>query len=112
MEIFFKTKKLEGVLARDRDRTRAYGSSAARALSLRLSQLAAANSLAVMRSLPGRCHELHGDRAGQLAVEVRAGLRLIFRPRDDPPPVKADGGLDWNAVDSIVVLEVTDYHGD
>ena len=112
MEVFFKTKKLEGDLATDKGRTRAYGAEASKALAHRMIELAAADSLNVMRTLPGRCHELHGGRAGQLAVDVRGGLRLIFRPRENPPPAKPDGGLDWTAVTSIEILEVTDYHGD
>ncbi len=112
MEVFFKTKKLEGVLGCEKNRTREYGAQAAKALVLRLSQLAAAETLHTLRSLPGRCHELQGDRAGQLAVDVSGGLRLIFKPKKNPPPTKPDGGLDWTAVTSIEILEVTNYHGD
>ena len=62
--------------------------------------------------IPGGCHELREDRAGQLAVDVTKNLRLIFRPTEDPPPAKDDGGLDWKAVTAITILEVADYHGD
>jgi proteic killer suppression protein len=61
--------------------------------------------------LPGSCHELHGDRAGQLAIEVTKGMRLVFKPTDNPPPTKPDSGLDCDAVVAITILEVTDYHG-
>ncbi len=112
MEVFFRTKKLEGDLAAAKGRTQAYGAEASKALVHRMTELAAADSLDVMRTLSGRCHELYGDRAGQLAVDVRGGLRLVFRPRENPPPTKPDGGLDWTAVTSIEIMEVTDYHGD
>lgn len=111
MEVYFSTRKIEGVLGSDKGRVRVFGVDAAKALALRMRQLAAAADLGVMRTLPGRCHELLGDRDGQLAVDVTKGLRLIFEPLDDPPPSKPDGGLDWAAVKAIRILEVTDYHG-
>jgi proteic killer suppression protein len=47
-----------------------------------------------MRSLPGRCHELHGDRAGELSLDLDHPYRLLFRPTADPGP-GSGGGLDW-----------------
>ena len=35
----------------------------------------------------GRPHELKGDRAGQVSVDLVHPLRLIFRPTVQPPPV-------------------------
>ena len=110
MEVLFPSEKLRrafsshGVLQRD------WGQDGAKKIALRLQQLAAAPSLAEMRSLPGRCHELTGDRAGELAVDVHKGYRLVFRPTSKPPPRKPDGGLDWTLVDSITVTEIVDYH--
>ena len=34
----------------------------------------------------------------------------MFRPTADPLPTKADGGLDWAAVDTVTVTEIVDYH--
>ncbi len=87
-----------------------WGQEGSKKVTLRLQQLAAAPTLAEMRNLPGRCHELTGGGAGSLAVDVHKGFRLVFRPTDDPPPRKPDGGLDWTAVDSITVTEIVDYH--
>ncbi len=87
-----------------------WGQEGAKKITLRLQQLAAAPTLAEMRNLPGRCHELRGDLAGYLAVDVHKGFRLVFRPTADPPPQKPDGGLDWTAVDSITMTEIVDYH--
>lgn len=110
MEIFFSSKKLEDCLSRQPDRVRKYGRTAADKIGLRLTQLLAAPSLDTMRQLPGRCHELQGDREGQLAMTVHGGFRLVFVPAADSPPVKPDGGLDWRTVTAIRILEVTDYH--
>jgi proteic killer suppression protein len=111
VEIEIATAKLQKTLATEHDRVCAYGPPAAKALGRRLTQLHAAQNLEVMRTLPGNCHELKGDRKGQLAVEVTKGLRVVFRPTEHPPPSRSDGGLDWSAVTAITVLEVTDYHG-
>lgn len=63
-----------------------------------------------MRALPAaRCHELRGNRTGQLAVNLDQPYRLIFTPAP-PPPTKPDGGLDWTRVTTIIVLGIEDYH--
>ena len=111
LEISFATKKLEKDFATEKQRVRVFGAGDAAKLLRRLTQLHAAANLEPMRTLPGRCHELHGDREGQLAVDVTRSTRLIFRPTADPPPSKEDGGLDWATVTAITILEVTDYHG-
>jgi len=65
-----------------------------------------------MRTLPGaRCHELKGNRAGQLAVSLDHPGRLIFEPTK-PVPRREDGGLDWTRVTAIEVIEIVDYHGE
>lgn len=110
MEVYFDTEKLAKQLGQDRNRVRAFGREGAKRLDLRLQQLGAARSLEDMRTLPGRCHELTGDFRGHLAVDVHQPHRLIFRPAESPPPKKADGGLDWTAIDSIIITGITDYH--
>jgi proteic killer suppression protein len=109
--ILFATRKIEKHLATPQARQREYGPDAARALRIRLANLADAADFSVMRTLPGHCHELHQDREGQLGVDLTKGLRLVFEPADDPVPVTADGGLDWHRVTALRILEVTDYHG-
>jgi proteic killer suppression protein len=64
-----------------------------------------------MRALPGRCHQLTGDRPGQFAVDLRKQYRLVFEPDHDPVPMNTSGGIDWRAVSRIVIMEVVDYHG-
>ena len=82
----------------------------AKLIRRRLDDLRAARSLDVMRALPGRCHELLGDRALQLSLDLDGPYRLILRPRHNPVPVKADGGLDWTKVTELTVVEVVDTH--
>jgi proteic killer suppression protein len=89
---------------------RRHGDQRARLIRRRLDELRAAQTLEEMRSLPAaRCHELRGNRAGQLAVNLDQPYRLIFTPAP-PIPAKADGGMDWARVTAILVLGVENYH--
>jgi hypothetical protein len=63
-----------------------------------------------MRSLPGRCHELLHNRAGQLSLDLVHPLRLIFEPANIPIPQKADGGIDWKKVTAVVIIGIDDTH--
>jgi proteic killer suppression protein len=110
MEVLFEDEKLQRQFSNQRDLRRKWGDEGAKRITLRLQQLAAAETLSDMRQLPGRCHELTGDRAGELAVDVHGGHRLIFKPSENPPPTGEGGGLDWRRVESVTVTEVVDYH--
>ena len=79
MEIFFSNRQLQKLCAEEKEMARKLGVDAARKLKQRLSELEAAESLDDLRRLPGaRCHELTGDRKGQLAVDLAHPKRLIF----------------------------------
>jgi len=110
MDVFFESKKLNKLIHNSRDLQKKYGSENAKLIPKRLQNLSLADNLEVMRFLPGKTHELKGDRSGTLAIKLKHGYRLIFEPADDPPPIKNDGGLDWQAITSIVILAVEDYH--
>ena len=90
--------------------TRRHNVQRAKLIRRRLDDLRAARSLQVMRDLPGRCHELKGDRAGQLSLDLDGPYRLLVRPAGNPVPAKPDGGLDWTQVTGIVVVGVVDTH--
>lgn len=109
MRIFFKTAKLEKVCTSAQRAKKQYGQRGGKLLLLRLQQLAAVSCLSDMRNLPGRCHELTGDLAGFLSVDLVHPLRLLFEP-EKPPPVKADGGLDWDQIEGVVICRVEDTH--
>lgn len=82
----------------------------AKLIRRRLDDLHAAPDLETMRHLPGRCHELKGDRALQLSVDLDGPYRLIVYPAHNPIPLKPDGGLDWRKVTAVVIKEVVDTH--
>lgn len=110
MDISFSSSKLQKRCASERDLRRQLGAGGARRAMAHLAALAAAGTLEEFRHLPGRCHELAGDREGQLALALPDGKRLIFEPTHNPRPTKPDGGLDWTAVRSVRILEIADYH--
>lgn len=111
MDIVFLNERHAARFNSLKELSRSHGAENAKRILRRLDDLRAADNLEVIRPpFPGRCHELKGDRAGQLAVDVKHPFRLIFRPAHDPIPHKDDGGLDWSQVTSICILEVVDYH--
>ncbi|MGH8524831.1 MAG: type II toxin-antitoxin system RelE/ParE family toxin [Gammaproteobacteria bacterium] len=108
MDVLFTDEKTQRALSNQRDLRRRFGALGAKKITLRLQQLAAAPTLADMRPLPGRCHELSGDRAGCFAVDVHQPYRLVFQPTSsmrDP-----DTSEDWDAIDSVTIIEVVNYH--
>src|SRR5258707_546532 len=98
MEIFFAEAKEATDLNDSKRLVRLHGAQRARLIRRRLDDLRAAANLQVMRTLPGRCHELKGDRRRQLSVDLDGPYRLIFRPAHNPIPEKPDGGLNWEQV--------------
>lgn len=110
MQISFVKRKLQKTCEEHRSLQKEHGAACAKRIAARLADLEAASCLEVFRTLPGGCHELDGDRHGQLALKLPDGKRLVFRPADDPPPANEDGGLDWAAVEAIEVVDIVDYH--
>ncbi len=111
MVIIFKTTKLKKECNKENLLVKRFGARRANLLKRRLNELQAALSLDVLRSLPQpRCHELKGNRKGQLSVDLEHPYRLILEPADNPVPKKPDGGLDWNKVTKVRIIGVEDTH--
>lgn len=85
------------------------GDVCARKLRARLSDLEAANRVSDL--VAGNPHALKGDRAGQFALDLAGGLRLVFAPSHDPCPTYPGGGIDWSQVTNICIEFIGDYHG-
>ena len=110
MQISFGKRRLQKTCEEHRALQREHGAACAKRVASRLADLEAASSLEDFRHLPGGCHELDGDRDGQLALKLPDGKRLVIRPTADQLPVTDDGGLDWSAVESVEIVEIVDYH--
>lgn len=111
MEIAFGSRKMEKLCNSMKEMRAKLGDRGARLLQQRLAEIKAADTLDDLGKVPGaRCHELTADRKGQLAVDLVHPRWLIFVPDHDPLPAKPDGGLDWQKVTRVIVVETVDYH--
>ena len=111
MLILFADKSLEKACNNKAVLKKKYGTNQAVKILNRLADIQAAHNLDIMRSLPGRCHELTGNMKGYLALDLVQPYRLIFEPSNSPIPLKKDGGLDWTKVTEIKIIKIENYHG-
>ena len=111
MELFFRSNKIQKICNDEKKMLAELGKQRAGKLKQRLAELHAADSLTqISRVPPPRCHELTGDRKGQLSVDLGHPYRLIFIPANDPVPERPDGGLDWDRVTEVEIVEIADTH--
>lgn len=108
MEITFKDKKLRKLCEVQKEAQKKLGAKCARKLRSRLSDLMAAES--VTELISGRPHPLKGDRAGEFALDLDGGKRLVFESVNDPVPLNEDDSIDWSKVTSIRIVFIGDYH--
>lgn len=98
-EVSYKTSRMRKICEDARVARRIYGDQMAEKIQLRIEQLRAATSISMLIKFHiGRCHQLFGDREGQLAMDLVHPYRLIFVE-------KTEG--EWVAVE---ITEIVDYH--
>ena len=111
MLLSFSNRRMEKEFSDMRLLQKRWGAIQARLIARRLVELQAAENLATLKTLPQvRAHELSGNRAGQISLDVKHPYRLLIMPDYSDPPRKADGGLDWDKVTKMQVLSVEDTH--
>ena len=111
MDILFRASKLRKECNNSVLAVRRYGPEMATLLRRRLDEILAAGTLADLRTLPQiRCHELTGNKKGQLSVDLKHPYRLLFEPANEPMPRKPDGGMLWEGATAVRVLGVEDTH--
>jgi len=108
MDLSFKNKKLEALCSRKSLQLKQLGKPCAKKLQTRLADLLAAKH--VKQLVAGGPHALTGDRAGQYAVSLHGGFRLVFEPAHDTVPQLPDGGIDWQQVTAVRITYIGDYH--
>ncbi len=108
MELDFTTKATKSVCEDEKRAKKDLGAIGARKLRARLSDLRAARTVADL--VVGNPHPLKGDRAGQFSVRLDGGRRLVFEPFMAEVPIKEDGSIAWEQVDSVAVVFIGDYH--
>ena len=112
MKIIFQTRKFEKAANSESLGNRHWGTARAAKVRQRLVELAAANTLADMSTLPPpRCHQLTENLDERFTVDISPKERLIFEVADDPIPREPDGGIDLAQVTAIKVLRIENYHG-
>ena len=112
MLLSYRNKKLEKEFCDTKLLKRRWGEEQGNLIARRLEQLKAADNLEVLRTLPQlKAHELRGNRAGQISIDVKHPYRLLIEPDHEEIPRKQDGGLDWQKITKVKVLEVEDTHG-
>ena len=109
MEIFYKTKKLSKVLNSNKVIDKIYGNSAKK-IKQRLDDMAMVDNLKELMQLPGRHHQLKGERKGQFACDLGHLYRLIYEPANEPLPIDDTNALIYEKVTIIEIIEITDYH--
>jgi proteic killer suppression protein len=113
LDVYFKNTKLEKELSTETKLNTIHGTKRAKLIRIRLADLRAAPTLMEFwppYKAPARCHELVGNRKGQLSVDLDHPYRLIFVPDHDPVPKLEDGGLDWSKVTAIRIEGIEDTH--
>ncbi len=110
MDIIFADKKL-GKLSGDFNKCRQkMGDKRAKLFVTRLNALKAAVTLEDVRDVPGRFHELTGDRKGQWACDLDHPYRLIFTSQQQPIPTNEHGQYVWIEITGVEIIEIDDYH--
>jgi len=100
--------KLQNLCKQQNLAQRKLGATCAKKLGTRLVDCAAASC--VTELVAGHPHTLKGNRAGEFAVDLEGGKRLVFKPANDPTPFNEDGSIDWSKVTAICIVFIGDYH--
>ncbi|MEA5602547.1 killer suppression protein HigA [Nostoc sp. UHCC 0252] len=108
MEITFADRQLQKLCEQQNLAQRKLGANCAKKLKTQLAILGAANC--VTELVIGHPHPLKGDRAGEFAVNLEGGKRLVFKPDNDPIPLSEDGSIDWSKVTAVSIVFIGDYH--
>ncbi len=112
MDVSFKTNGLAKVFNSDKELKKKHGARNAGLIRECLDDLAAAECLADMRTLPHhRMHQLTGNLKGVFSLDVEHPYRLLFTPDHCPVPRLADGGIDETLVTAVEVQGIGNTHG-
>ena len=112
MTVTFNSRKLQKECSEPRAMVKAFGTAMSKKLKQRLMELSAADFLSdVSRLPPARCHELVNTNS-MFSVDLVHPYRLLFRPADEPIPLKADGGIDLDYVKAILIMGIKDTHAE
>ena len=110
MIITFADKKLRKYANNYRLAVQKLGQRRAEIFQRRLDDLAAADSFADLKYLPGNYHQLGEDRKDQWACDLDQPYRLIFMPAEIPIPKNEAGVQILIEIKNAEIIEIKDYH--
>lgn len=108
MEITFADSKLQKLCQQEKLAQRKLGANCAKKLKTQLMMIGVASCVTELEI--GHPHPLKGDRAGEFAVNLEGGKRLVFKPDNDSIPLTEDGSIDWSKVTAVCIVFIGDYH--
>ena len=106
MDILFEDKDLKRCATDRGFALKTLGQRRANCYAVRLMQIDRAANFEQLRGLPGRFHDLIGNRAGQWACDLDQPYRLIFKSNNEGPVVQ----IVWAKERIAKILEIADYH--
>jgi len=110
MQTTYASETIQRLCEEDKHQHKQLGDKRAKRLKNRLGELRAVENVSQLQL--GRLHALTADRAGQYSVDLDGPMRLLSEPTEHPPPTLASsGGIDWQQVNSVRLLEIRDTHG-
>lgn len=107
MQITFNNKKIAKLCNSKNEAIKKIGSNYANDLIRVLNELHSASKLDDIHF--GNPHPLKGNKLGQFAITIKAGVRIVFKA-SEPIPKNNDEAIDWKNVTKINIIFIGDYH--
>lgn len=104
MKIEFRDKELRRCAFDEAYALRHMGLKRTSIYQKRIQDILVANNFSQLKNVPGRFHELVGNRKGQWACDLDQPYRLIIKGAEP------DKVVVWTEVNEAEVLEIVDYH--
>jgi proteic killer suppression protein len=111
VELVFGTEEFARICSSEAEMIHRFGPDLSRRLRSRLTELDQAASMAEVMLLPHvRAKQRVADREDQISCDLDQLRCLIVEFDHYPVPRLAGGGLDWESITSVRVLEVANSH--
>ena len=110
MNITFADKKLKKFANNNPVAINKMGAIRAKLYQKRLQDMKDAESFSDLENLPGKYHQLKGNRKDQWACNLDQPYRLIFQPGEDPIPKDKHGSQILRELKLVEIIDITNYH--
>lgn len=110
MDITFANKKLAKCANNFTYAQKKLGHERAVKYHQRMGDLRDVESFNDLQSLPGKFHNLSGNRSGQWSCDLDHPYRLIFEPAIKLIPTNVHGSPILTEMKIVEIIEIVDYH--